>query len=102
MKLNAAYGGDNSDNKDKDKKKKEGDKFKDSTKTKIDKSFYRPKDQFKIIMEKKVCAKCFAPGHKPSDTDAPCKNSKMRPFEELATMSDQETTSAPSELPENA
>jgi hypothetical protein len=103
MKLNAAYGntGDGGDNKEKDRrsKKKDGDN-KDSrnrSRNRGDNSYRRNKDQFKIIMEKRVCAKCFSTGHKPNDPDAPCKNSKARPFEELAAMMDGEPD--PAELP---
>lgn len=72
----AAYGngsGNGNNNKD---KKKDGKSDKGG-KTSRDNNYHRPKEQFKIIMEKKLCARCLKPGHIPSSPDAPCRDKKM-------------------------
>jgi hypothetical protein len=54
---------------------------------------WRPKEEFAKIMAKKVCAKCFKSGHRPTDKDAPCRRQKKKPFsafEDLAAANKEE------------
>ena len=48
-----------------------------SGKSSRDNNYHRPKEQFNVIMKKKLCARCLKPGHLPSDQNAPCDGKKM-------------------------
>ena len=72
----AAYGNGNSNGNNNKDKKKDGKSDKGG-KSSRDNNYHRPKEQFKIIMEKKLCARCLKPGHIPSSPEAPCRDKKM-------------------------
>ncbi|PSN62750.1 hypothetical protein BS50DRAFT_649958, partial [Corynespora cassiicola Philippines] len=48
--------------------------------TKVDDGFQRPQDHVVLLREKGICARCLLPGHGPSDREAPCKGTKMKPI----------------------
>jgi hypothetical protein len=72
----AAYG---TERRDRDTRggKRDSKKDKDSTKPGClqndEYGSWRLKEEFAKIMAKKVCAKCFESGHRPTDKDAPCR-----------------------------
>jgi hypothetical protein len=72
----AAYGNGNSNGNNNKDKKRDGKSDKGG-KSSRDNNYHRPKEQFKIIMEKKLCARCLKPGHIPSSPDAPCRDKRM-------------------------
>ena len=72
----AAYGNGNTNGYNSKDKKKDGKSDKGG-KSSRDNNYHRPKEQFKIIMEKKLCARCLKPGHMPSSPEAPCRDKKM-------------------------
>ena len=74
----AAYGIGTGNSSSSGSKRRDGrDKNDKSTKGARENSHHRPKEQFKIIREKKLCARCLKPGHFPSSPNAPCQDKKM-------------------------
>jgi hypothetical protein len=78
---NAAYSTSTRRETKKDNKKDTGNKTKGDSRSKDDDySNYRPKEQFKRIIEKKVCAKCFKDDYKSNASNALCKDKKKTLF----------------------
>jgi hypothetical protein len=78
---NAAYGISTCYKTKKDNKKDTGNKTKGDSCSKDDNySSYCPKEQFKRIIEKKVCAKCFKDDYKLNASNALCKDKKKTLF----------------------
>lgn len=58
-----------------------------STRDKNDpKGCWRPKEQFNRIIKQQVCARCFRPGHRGTDKDAPCHDTDKLPFSRFEEM----------------
>jgi hypothetical protein len=85
----AAYGSGQKE-KGKDGKGTRSDK---GGKSSRENNYHRPKEQFTIIMKKKLCARCLKPGHLPSDQNAPCDGKKMTTWDKSLEINAADTDS---------
>ena len=94
----AAYGNGNGSTSSSSNKRRDGrDKNDKSGKSTRDNSYHRPKEQFKIIQDKKLCARCLKPGHFPSSPNAPCQDRRMTAWDKSLEINSVDTDSQPTD-----
>lgn len=94
--LAAAYGNGTASNSSSSNRRRDGrDKTDKSGKGTRDSGYHRPKEHFKIIQEKKLCARCLKPGHFPFSPNAPCQDKRMTAWDKSLEVNSADTGSQP-------